>query len=65
MVENGAFSHTIDYITIFLFEISKKIKIALPVQELRRFCWRAGFILLNKAVELVDGGSVKNRAYPV
>ena len=37
------------------------MKIALLVQELRRFCGMDVFILLDK----VGGGSVINRAYPV
>ena len=39
LVGYAAFSHEIDYVTIFRrFKISKGIKIALLVQELRQFC---------------------------
>ena len=45
--------------------MSKDFKIALMVQELRRFCLTGGFFLLDKVVKLDGGGSVINGAYPV
>ena len=56
MVQGGAFSHKIDDLREFgRFKISNGIKIPSLVQELRRFCWMAGFCLL---VELHREGSV-------
>ena len=55
MVEDSAFSHKLDNVTIFRrFWILKGISIALLVQKLRGFWWTGGFYLV---VELHREGS--------
>ena len=60
MVENGAFSHKLDYITIF-----EEILNLERHQNHTTGSRMRGFFLLDKVVKLVGGGSVINGAYPV
>ena len=66
MVKNGAFSHKIDYITIFdeiqNVEGHQNCITGARVTGILLNVW---FFLLEKVVKLVGGGSVINRAYSV
>ena len=65
-VRNSAFSHKIDYITIFWeiinLEGHQNHIIGLRVTAILLNGW---IFLLDKVVKLVGGGSVINGAYPV
>ena len=66
MVGNGAFSHKIDYITIFKEILNLQgHQNRITGSRVTAILLNGWIFLLDKVVKLVDGGSVINGAYPV
>ena len=66
MVGNGAFSHKIDYITIYLEILNlERHQNCITGSRVTVILLNGWLFLLDKVMKLVGGGSVINEAYPV